>query len=211
MYFKKLNIWLLTILGSYIPLLWLIIDIVFDNLGANPIQAIHIRLGDWTLRFLCITLAVTPLQTMTNWRGLTNYRQWFGLCTFFYASLHLLAYLLMDQYLQWRMIAVDIMQSVYLWFGIFAYIVIFLLAITTPKFAKKMLAKNWKHLHRVIYAGSIAAILHYFWQLKGNLAQPVFYLILILFLLSFRVLAWLKDRAWKRLTIPGGRKGMSNR
>jgi len=90
------NLRSLTIAGCLIPLLWLFIDIAFDNLGSNSIQALHIRLGDWSLRFLCLTLAITPIQTVTKWRGMTDYRQIFGLYAFFYATLHVLAYLLVD-------------------------------------------------------------------------------------------------------------------
>jgi sulfoxide reductase heme-binding subunit YedZ len=178
----------------------------FDNLGGNPIQALHIRLGDWSLRFLCITLAITPVQTMTRWRGMSEFRQLFGMYTFFYATLHVLAYLTVDNALVWPIIGMDILQSSYIWFGILAYILIFLLGISTPKMAKKRLGKSWKKLHRFIYIAACAAIIHYFWQLKGNLAQPVFYLLLIVFLLAFRVLVWLKDRQFSRLFIPKSNK-----
>jgi sulfoxide reductase heme-binding subunit YedZ len=181
------KLWLTTLLVCLIPLLWLFFDIAFDRLGANPIQAVHIRLGDWALRFLCLTLAITPLQTITRWRGMSHYRQLFGLYTFFYASLHLLGYLLVDQYFQWHIIGVDIVESTYIWFGIVAYIIVFLLAITTPNWVRKLVGKNWKRLHRFIYLAAGAAILHYFWQLKTNLAEPLFYLIIIAVLLSFRL------------------------
>jgi len=92
-FLKLLN---LCITASLIPLFLILIDIVFDNLGANPIQALHIRLGDWSLRFLCITLAITPIQKITKWPGMANYRQLFGLFSFFYATLHVLTYLCID-------------------------------------------------------------------------------------------------------------------
>jgi methionine sulfoxide reductase heme-binding subunit len=195
----------LCITASLIPLFWIFIDILFDNLGANPIQALHIRLGDWALRFLCITLAITPIQKITKWRGMANYRQLFGLYAFFYGTLHLLAYLLIDHALVWPVIVADVVESSYIWFGLLAYIVIFLLAITSPNAAKKMMGKSWKKLHRFIYPASIAVIIHYFWQLKGNLLQPVFYTILVFLLLAFRVAVWLKNRKFNRLMIPKSR------
>lgn len=195
----------LCITASLIPLFWIFIDILFDNLGANPIQALHIRLGDWALRFLCITLAITPIQKITKWRGMANYRQLFGLYAFFYGTLHLLAYLLIDHALAWPIIVADVVESSYIWFGLLAYIVIFLLAITSPNSAKKMMGKSWKKLHRFIYPASIAVIIHYFWQLKGNLLQPVFYTILVFLLLAFRVAVWLKNRKFNRLMIPKSR------
>lgn len=183
---------LLIIAAGLIPLAWLAVDITNNQLGANPIQALHIRLGDWALRFLWLTLAITPLQTITKWRGMTEYRQLFGLYTFFYATLHLLVYLVVDQGLMWRMIGIDIIESPYIWFGVIAYIIVLALAISSPKWAKKWLGKNWKKLHRYIYIAAGAAMIHYFWQLKGNLAEPLFYLLLIFLLLGFRVLVWLK-------------------
>jgi sulfoxide reductase heme-binding subunit YedZ len=187
-------LWPLTIAGCLIPLLWLVFDIAYDNLGSNPIQALHIRLGDWALRFLCITLAVTPIQTITKWHGMADYRQLFGLYAFFYASLHLLGYLLADHYLEWQVIGIDIIESSYIWFGVLAYFIVFLLALTTSKWAKKRLGKTWKKLHRFIYIAVCAAVIHYFWQLKGNLAEPLFYLLVIFLLLGFRALRWLKNR-----------------
>jgi sulfoxide reductase heme-binding subunit YedZ len=200
------KLYLLVIAGCLVPLIWLLVDIALNNLGANPIQALHIRLGDWALRFLWLMLAITPLQTMTKWRGMADYRQLLGLVAFFYATAHLWVYLVVDQGLMWRMIAIDIIESAYIWFGVLAYLIIFALAITSPNLAKKRLGKNWKKLHRYIYLAAGAAMLHYFWQLKGNLAEPAFYLLLILLLLGFRILVWLKNRQFDKLMLPKGRK-----
>ena len=199
------NPWIVISIGCLLPLFWLLLDIVTVNLGSNPIQAIHIRLGDWSLRFLCLTLAITPIQTMTKWRGMSDYRQMLGLYAFFYATLHLLGYLFIDHAGVWPVIGIDIFESPYIWFGVASYIIVFLLAITSPKSAKKQLGKNWKKLHRFIYYSAIAAVIHYLWQLKGNLFQPLFYLTIIIFLLGFRVLVWLKDRQLNKLMVPKGR------
>lgn len=193
------------LVGCLIPLLWLLVDIAFDNLGANPIQALHIRLGDWSLRFLCLTLAITPIQIITKWRGMADYRQLFGLYAFFYASLHLLAYLLVDHALMWGMIGTDIFESPYIWFGVLAYLIVLLLALTSHKWAKQRMGRTWKKLHRFIYLAVVAAVIHYFWQLKGNLAEPLFYSIIVFLLLGFRVLAWVKNRQLSKMMIPTGR------
>ena len=206
MFLRINNPWIVISIGCLLPLFWLLLDILNNNLGSNPIEAIHIRLGDWALRFLCLTLAVTPLQTMTKWRGMADYRQMLGLYVFFYATLHLLGYLYIDHAGLWGVIGIDILQSTYIWFGLMAYIIIFLLAITSRKAAKKRLGKYWKKLHRFIYYAAGAAIIHYFWQLKGNLFQPLFYLTIIAFLLGFRVLVWFKNRQLARLMIPKGKK-----
>jgi len=200
------NLRSLTLVGCLMPLLWLFIDIAFDNLGSNPIQALHIRLGDWSLRFLCLTLAITPIQTVTKWRGMTDYRQMFGLYAFFYATLHVLAYLLVDHALMWRMVGIDVIESPYIWFGVLAYLIIFSLALTSPKWAKKRMGKTWKKLHRFIHIAAVAAIVHYFWQLKGNLVEPLFYSIVVFLLLSFRILVWVKNRQFSRMMIPTGQR-----
>lgn len=206
MFFRINNLGSITVAACLIPLLWLFIDIVFDNLGSNPIQALHIRLGDWSLRFLCLTLLITPIQTIAKWRGMATYRQIFGLYSFFYASLHLLAYLLVDHALMWRMVAIDIIESPYIWFGVLAYLIIFSLAITSSKWAKKRMGKAWKKLHRFIYIAAVAAVIHYFWQLKGNLAEPLFYSMIVFLLLGFRVLVWVKNRQLNKMMIPTGRR-----
>lgn len=194
------------IVGCLLPLLWLFVDVAFDNLGSNPIQALHIRLGDWSLRFLCLTLAITPIQTVTKWRGMADYRQLFGLYAYFYATLHVLAYLLIDHALMWKMIGIDIIESPYIWFGVLAYIIVFLLALTSPKWAKKRMGKNWKKLHRFIYLAAVAVIIHYFWQLKGNLAEPLFYSIIVFLLFGFRILVWVKNRQLNKMMLPTGRR-----
>lgn len=193
------------VMVCWLPLLNLLLDVSLDNMGANPIQALHIRLGDWSLRFLCITLVITPIQTITNWRGMSDYRRMFGLFTFVYATLHVLAYLIIDNFFAWRIIGIDILESSYIWFGVIAYLIILALAVTTPIRSKKIMGKKWKKLHRFIYLAAVAAILHYFWQLKGNLADPLFYLIIITLLLGFRLLVSLKNRQISRLMIPNGR------
>ena len=182
------KLWWGLLLASLIPLVWLLLDLLFNQLGGNPIEALHIRLGDWALRFLCITLAITPIQQITQWRGLSDFRQLFGLYSFFYATLHVLVYVTVDHAFDWDLLIKDILESAYIWFGVLAYIIIFLLGISSPKAAKKFLGKNWKKLHRFIYLGAAAAMVHYFWQLKSNLIEPIFYLIVLGLLLSFRIL-----------------------
>jgi len=206
MFLPSISLWLFITLACFLPLLGISFDIATDNLGADPIQALHIRLGDWSLRFLWLTLAITPLQTLTKWRKMADYRQMLGLVTFFYASLHVIVYVLVDHGLDWHLIAVDIIESPYIWLGVLAYIIIFSLAITSPKFAKKRLGKNWKTLHRLIYIAAIAVIIHYYWQLKGNMAEPLFYLILVTILLSFRIAVWVKNRQFNKMMIPSTRK-----
>jgi len=198
--------WWTMFAGGLLPLLALGFDIANHRLGGNPIQAVHIFLGDWALRFVCLGLAITPLQTISKWRGLAAYRQLLGLYAWFYATLHLLAYLAADFALQWGMIGIDILQSPYIWLGLSAYAILLAMGLTSSKWAQKRLGKNWKKLHRLIYLAALAAIVHYLWQLKGNLAEPMLYALVIAILLGFRVLVWLKNRRFNRLMIPVGKR-----
>lgn len=205
---QRKKLWPVTIAACFLPLLWLFADIVFNNLGANPVEALHIRLGDWSLRFLCLTLAITPVQHITGWRGMADYRKLFGLCAFFYASLHVLAYLMLDHAFAWHAVAIDVIESPYVWFGVLAYAIIFLLALTSPKQAKRRMGKNWKKLHRFIHVAAVAAVMHYFWQLKGNLAEPLMYAILLFLLMAFRVLVLLKSRLLSKTTLRAGKRAL---
>lgn len=205
MFVRIVNTRTVFVFACLLPCFGLLLDILTDQLGSNPVQTVHIRLGDWSLRFLWITLAITPIQTMTKWRGMAEYRQIFGLYAFFYATLHVAGYLFVDHGGQWELIAIDILESAYIWFGVIAYIIVLLLAITSPNAAKKRMGKNWKKLHRLIYYAAAASIIHYFWQLKGNLLQPLFYLTIIVFLLGFRVVVWMKNRRMTRSMMPKGR------
>jgi len=108
--------------------------------------------------------------------------------------------------LMWQVIAVDILESSYIWFGLIAYLIIIALAISSPKWAKKRMGKQWKKLHQLIYIASLAVIIHYYWQLKGNMAEPLFYLIIIILLLAFRVAVWFKNRKFIKMMIPTTRR-----
>lgn len=185
--------WIAGLLLGMLPLFVLSFDMAFQRLGANPIQALHLRLGDWSLRFLCLTLAITPLQVLTQWRGMSDFRQLLGLYTFFYASLHLLVYIVLDHSLEWGMIWDDLRESAYIWFGLLTYIILFALAVTSNKAAKRRLGRRWKSLHRLIYLAAGAVLIHYFWHLKGNLAEPLFYSLVLALLLGFRALNRMKS------------------
>lgn len=185
--------WMLVL--SLLPLVWLMNDVAADHLGSNPIEALHIRLGDWALRFLLLTLAITPIQSISRWRGMSEFRQLFGLLSAFYATLHVMVYVGVDHAFDGALLVADVIESRFIWLGLLAYAILFCLALTSSKSAKKYLGKNWKKLHRLIYLASLASILHFFWQLKGNLAEPLFYLLLLCLLLGFRVIDWYKPKS----------------
>lgn len=183
----RLKWWVLFLLGLS-PTFWLIVKIATDQLGSNPIQAIHFYLGIWTLRFLCLSLAITPLRKITNWKWPLTYRRMIGLFTFYYASVHLLNYLITDQVLVWGNIKPDLLESPYIIMGVLTYLFLLLLAITSTIAWQKRLGHYWKKLHRLVYIAAVTALLHYFWHLKGNLAQPLFYAAIVSLLLGFRLI-----------------------
>jgi len=192
---KGMSLRQMMMVASALPLVILLYDVATNHLGSNPIEALHIRLGDWALRFLLITLAITPIQTMSGWRGMSEFRQLFGLSASFYATLHVLVYVAVDHAFDGTLLIADILESKFIWLGLLAYLILFVLALTSSKLAKKRLGKNWKKVHRFIYIASLASILHYFWQLKGNLAEALFYFLVVCLLLGFRVVVWYKARA----------------
>lgn len=185
-----------------LPLGELLLLIASGGLGPNAIEGFHLFTGIWSLRFLLVTLFVTPVQTMTRWKGMATFRQLFGLTSFFYAALHVYGYLWIDQGLIWSSITIDILETRYIWFGLFAFIVLLLLALTSSTAAMKIMGRRWKKLHRWIYPASVAVIVHYAMQLKGNLADPLFYGLGIVFLLLFRLGVWIKNRQLAKLMIP---------
>lgn len=199
---KLSNSWNLLLVLSMMPLLALILDIALDNLGSNPIQALHIYTGTWALRLLCATLLITPIQKVSRWRGLASYRRMFGLLSFFYAALHVFGYVAVDHAGEWDVILTDVAETTYLWYGLFCFEVLTLLALTSFNAMQRAMGKNWKKLHRLIYPASIAAVLHYFMQLKGDLAEPLLYAVVVGLLLGFRVLMRWKDRRLSHLMIP---------
>lgn len=179
---------------SLIPFLLLLNDTVKDQLGANPIQSLHFSLGDWALRFLCITLALRPIKILTGNNWPLRFRRMMGLFTFFYASLHLLVYIVLDQSLSWSQIKDEIPKSPYILVGLLAYIMLLPLALTSTKKMQKRLGKSWKKLHSTIYVIAIVATIHYFWLVKLDISQPTIYALVILVLLGIRIVDEVKKR-----------------
>ena len=156
-----------------------------DQLGANPIEAITHFTGDWTLYFLLITLAVTPLRKLSGHNELLRYRRMLGLFAFFYACLHFSTYLVLDQFFDFDEIYRDIVKRPYITVGFTAFILLIPLALTSTKGMMRRLGKNWKKLHTLIYIIGTLGILHFLWLVKADILEPVIFgtiLVLLLFL-----------------------------
>lgn len=169
------------------PALWLFAAALGDNLGANPIEAVTRSLGDWALRFLLLTLTLTPLRRLTGWRWLLGYRRMVGLYSFFYASLHLLSYIVLDQFFYWPEIWADIIKRPYITVGMTSFLLLIPLAITSTGGWMRRLGKNWQRLHRLVYLIAIGAVLHYYMLVKADTSAPLLYAAILLVLLLLRL------------------------
>ena len=176
------------------PLAWLVFGAVANTLGANPAEALIRSSGDWTLRFLCLTLAVTPLRQITGWNALARLRRMIGLYTFFYGCLHFLCFAWLDMGFDIDAIVKDIAKRPFILVGSAALLLMLPLAATSFNRAIKALgAARWQALHRLVYATALLALLHFFWMraAKNNFGEWSVYAAVMAVLLGWRV--------WKRL------------
>jgi sulfoxide reductase heme-binding subunit YedZ len=183
--------------ASLLPFCWLLYGAIANQLGANPAEHLIRALGDWTLRFLCLTLAITPLRTITSQPALLRFRRMLGLFTYFYASLHLLGYAWFDMGLDFADIAKDIAKRPFILVGFAAFVLLTPLAATSFNRAIRTLgAARWQKLHRAVYGVAALAILHFFWMRAGkrNFAEVAVYAAILALLLGWRV--------WNRFRSP---------
>jgi sulfoxide reductase heme-binding subunit YedZ len=173
---------------ALVPLGLLAYGAATRSLGANPIEAITHGTGDWTLRFLLLTLALTPLRALTGWNVLARFRRMLGLFAFFYGCLHLLTYLWLDKFFSWTDIVHDIPRRPFITAGFTAFVVLVPLAATsTAGMIRRLGGRNWKRLHRLIYLSAIAAVVHYWWLVKADVSRPRMYAIALAILLAARL------------------------
>lgn len=186
---------------SLLPLAWYVAGALRDSLGANPIEAVTRGLGTWALNFLLITLTVTPLRRLTGWHWLVRLRRMLGLFCFFYACLHLTTYLWFDQFFDWQGIAKDIVKRPFITAGMVTFALLLPLAATsTNAMVRRLGGRRWQALHRTVYLIGIVAVLHFWWMVKSDTAQPLAYALILALLLGLR--AWWRWRpqlggAWK--------------
>ena len=173
-----------------LPLAWLIYAAATNQLGANPAEALIRRLGDWTLRGLWLTLAITPLRELTGLAALARFRRMLGVFTFAYATLHLLAFGWLDMGLELGDIATDIAKRPFILMGFTAWALMVPLAATSFNKAIKALgAKRWQVLHKAVYAISLVGLAHFIWMRAGknNFAEPAIYGVILAALLGWRI------------------------
>ena len=193
--------WFLLALGC-LPLAWLVWHALADALGANPAEALIRATGDWALRGLCITLAVTPLRTVLGWPELVRFRRLLGLLTFGYACLHLLCYAWFDMGLEWADIGQDMGKRPFILVGFSAFILLLVLAATSFNRAIRWLgAGRWQALHRAVYAVAVLAVLHFWWMRSGkqNGQEVLVYGGILLFLLGWRLIRSSSGRVLRKM------------
>ena len=169
------------------PLGTIVSDIYYNDLGAEPVKKIMNHFGEWTLIFICLTLAMSPLKRITNLSFWIKFRRMLGLFVFFYATIHLLTYVGLDYRFDWQPIFNDVLKKKYIFIGFSAWLLLIPLAITSSQKMIKLLRHNWKNLHRLIYVVAIFGSLHYIWLSKTIFFRPLIYTIIIVVLLALRI------------------------
>ncbi len=160
-----------------------------EDLTANPIEFITHFTGDWTIRFLVATLAITPLRKLLNRPSLVRYRRMVGLFAFFYGTLHLTTYLWLDKFFAWSEIVKDIGKRPFITAGFAAFLCMVPLAITsTAGWIRRLGGKRWQMLHRLVYASAVCGVIHYYWLVKSDIRLPVLYGSLVALEFGYRLL-----------------------
>ena len=169
------------------PLGIIITNIYYNDLGPEPVKKIMNHFGEWTLIFICLTLAMSPLKRITNLSFWIKFRRMLGLFVFFYATIHLLTYVGLDYRFDWQPIFNDVLKKKYIFIGFSAWLLLIPLAVTSSQKMIKILKHNWKNLHRLIYVIAIFGSLHYIWLSKTIFFKPLIYTTIIVVLLALRI------------------------
>jgi len=187
-----------------IPLLLLAWRGIHRDLGANPIEFITHATGDWTLRFLVITLAITPLRSLLGWPEMVRFRRMLGLFAFFYGCLHFTTYFWLDKFFDFAEITKDVWKRPFITAGFLGFILMVPLAITsTTGWIRRLGGRRWQLLHRLVYLTAFAGVVHYYWLVKSDIRLPVLYGSIVLLLLTYRAVAALRKSKASR--VPGAR------
>ena len=173
------------------------------GLGANPIEAITHTTGDWTLRFLLTTLAITPLRKLLGVPSLIKFRRMLGLYAFFYACLHFTTYIWLDKFFNFHEMLADVAKRKFITLGFTAFVLLVPLAFTsTAGWIRRLGGKRWQALHRLVYVSAIAGVIHYLWLVKADIRKPLEYGAVLAVLLGYRIVIWIGTRFRKKATVP---------
>lgn len=172
-----------------VPALLIVTDAfeLTGRLGANPVEEIQDRLGNWALRFIMITLAVTPLRRVTGWNWLARFRRMFGLFTFFYVLMHFLSWLILDQGILLSAILEDLTERPFITIGFVALLLLTALAVTSTNAMRRRMGRRWQTLHNATYVIGLLGVWHYWWQVKKDITEPLIYAVILAVLLGSRI------------------------
>ena len=173
---------------ALLPLARLVVLGFASDLGANPIEAITHQTGLWALILLLVSLAITPLRRITGVQWVIQYRRMLGLFAFFYAVLHMLTYVWLDQFFNWHAMLKDIAKRPFITMGSAAFLTLVPLALTSTQGAIRRLGRRWRQLHRLVYFSAAAAVIHFVWLVKKDIREPMIYAAVLALLLGYRVL-----------------------
>ncbi len=173
---------------------------ITGRLGANPVEEIQDRFGYWALRFIMITLAVTPLRRLLGWNWLSRFRRMLGLFTFFYAFMHFLTWFVLDRELRLADIVEDLTERPFITLGFTAFVLLAALAITSFAAIRRRMGRKWQTLHNAAYAVGLLGVWHYWWQVKKDISEPLIYAVILSVLLGVRYFWHLKRKkpGWRR-------------
>jgi len=178
-----------------LPLAALVWRAIHNGLTANPIEFITHATGDWTLRFLCMTLAITPLRKIFRQPNLIRFRRMLGLFAFFYGCLHFTTYIWLDKFFDLAEMGKDVAKRPYITLGFTAFVLLIPLAITsTASWIRRLGGRRWQLLHRLIYVSAVAGVIHYYWLVKSAVLRPLIYAVIVAVLLLWRF----GDKLWPR-------------
>jgi|TARA_B110000438_G_scaffold109061_1_gene107086 sulfoxide reductase heme-binding subunit YedZ len=172
---------------ALVPFALLLVRALQNNLGPDPAQEFSIETGEWTLRFLLITLALTPLRDFTGQSEFVRQRRMLGLFALFYATVHLLGWMTFILGFRWFAIVEELVERPYITVGFTSYLILFALGATSPKAMVRKLGKNWKRLHRLVYLASILGVVHLLWILRTDIGEAVLYGSIVFVLLGYRI------------------------
>jgi len=209
-------------LASLGPLTWLVWAALTGNLSVNPLSDLTNETGVWALRFVCITLALTPLRRITGWNAAIRFRRMLGLFAFFYGTVHFLIFIVADRlaslgfpslaaWQTWQALAASIAEEIlkrpYITVGFTSWVCMLALALTsTAGMIRRLGGKRWQQLHRAIYVAAVAGVVHFWWLVKADVREPQNYAVVVGALLAFRLAWW----ARKRASAPAARPRMAD-
>ena len=175
-------------IAALVPLAFLVYNVLTGHTSANPAEDIQLTTGIWAFRFLLAALTITPIRRLTGWNRIIQFRRMLGLFAFFYGSVHLLSYLAFDRSFAFGEVLGDIAKRPFITAGMAAYACMVPLAITSTKGWIRRLGRRWQLLHRLVYLSGAAAALHFIWKVKVAIGEPVYYAVVLVILLGFRLI-----------------------